>query len=259
MLAVAGIGWVAGSITARWRIMTLASIPRQVALSDNPAEKARILAKGRVLATALKNDPRAVLSFGEACLFAADDAPRQTGYFANAAVLLAGLGQRLADEPQYAFWAESHYAQALSEIGRNAEALAALARADKALSKMPDGVVQRALRLTLVNHQAYILATAASRHIRNPEKALHLAQVMISAKDVAITGEMPSASAAFVDTLAAAWFAAGQVQKALETQTLALGLAKPGDISVYLEHYDLYAQTSLISSPRLMALVAKRK
>lgn len=246
-------GWLAGSMTARWRGARLAALPGEVAAAKSQREKNTVIARGRILATALRDDPEALLHLAEACLVAAQDAPRQIGYYANVASLLDGVGDRLSFAPYLAFRAESAYSIALGELGRDREALQSLNRADQALTKMPENALQRALRLSMVNHEAYILATSPIRQIRNPEKALHLAQIMVTSRDILVSGEFASASPAFVDTLASAWFAAGDAKKALEAQTLALGLAKPGDLAIYIKHYDRYASAGHSAAPGLMA------
>lgn len=251
--AVLVVGWLAGSLASRWRAMRLEALPGQMAKAVGPEEKSRLLAQGRILATALRDDPRARLSLAEACLIASVNAPRQMGYFGNIAALLAGVADRSGQSDLDVFRAESLHAHVLAELNRHNEALACLARADSALKNLPDNKMSRALRLNLVNLQAYILATAPGRHVRNPEKALHLAQVMVSSRDELPGGEYASGVAAYVDTLASAWYAAGDAEKALKTQTLALGLAKPGDLAVYLKHYDQFAKASATRSPGLVA------
>lgn len=253
LAAVILAGWLAGKMTSRWRAVQLENIVREVSRASNQLEKSETLARGKMLAVALRKDPEALLLLGEACMMASVNAPRQVGYYGNAASLLEGAGKRLAANPFLAFRAESAYAIALSETDKDVEALAALERANRALDSLPDNEMKAALKLNLVNQQSYILATSPVRRIRNPERALHLAQYMVSTRDRLLTGEFPSASPAFLDTLAAAWFAAGEVEKAQEAQTLALGLAKPGDLAIYIQHYDQYAKTSAVRAPRLMA------
>lgn len=253
LVAVLFAGWLAGGLAARWRALRLEALPGEVARAAGTGEAGSVLAKGRMLATALRGNPRASLGLAEAAFIVSQDAPRQIGYYGNIDSLLEGTGERLASSPVLAYRAESLHSAILLELGRHEEALAALARADKALAGIPDGPLARALRLNMVNQQAYILATADSPRVGNSEKALHLAQIMISSRDALPGGGYASASAAFVDTLAAAWFAAGQGEKALEAQTLALGLASPGDLAVYLKHYDLYASAGASRHPRLMA------
>gem|GEM_PF-1548608 len=257
LAATVFVGWLAGGLTARWRALRLDSLPREVARTAGTGETGKLVARGRMLATALRGNPRASLGLAESAFAASQNAPRQIGYYGNIDNLLEGAGELLAPTPFLAFRAETLHSTVLSELGRHREALDALARADEAMAGIPDSPLARALRLILVNQQAYILATAASPQVRNPEKALQLAQLMVSSRDILPDGGYASASAAFVDTLAAAWFSAGYREKALETQSLALGLATPGDLAVYLEHYDLYAGAEPHRIPGLVALAGR--
>lgn len=254
-LAVAlwSAGWLAGEFVRGSRVRDLGSLAHRVGRAD-PAEASNLLARNRPLAVATAEDPAAALSWCAAAITAAEASPRRMGYFGNLAHLADGLGRELADRPAAAFHAETLQAHIFSELGRHPEAFAALGRAEKALSALPDGPGARALRLHLVNLQSYLLATAPDHAGRNPGRALHLAQTMISSRDEVSPGEYPSGSAALVDTLAAAWFAVGDRERAIETQSLALGLAKPGDLAVYLEHYDAYRRTRIPSEPVFVAL-----
>ncbi|MDR1613446.1 MAG: hypothetical protein LBT97_11800 [Planctomycetota bacterium] len=252
ILALWAGGWLAGKFMRNSRSRRLESLPFRVARAE-PAEASRLLAGERPRAAATGDDPAAVLSWCAAVLTATEEAPRRLGYFGNLAHLLDGLGGELADRPGLAFHAETLQAHILSELGRCQDAFLAIGRAEKALSALPESPGSRALRLHLVNLQSYLLATVPEYEGRNPGRALHLAQTMISSRDEVAVGEYPSGSAALVDTLAAAWFAVGDRERALETQTLALGLAKPGDLAVYLAHYDAYRQGRVAAEPGLVA------
>ncbi|MDR0362710.1 MAG: hypothetical protein LBJ46_08535 [Planctomycetota bacterium] len=252
VLALFGAGWLAGEFVAAERVRRIESLPfrlQRVGRSAGPG----LLASERPTAIAVADNPGALLAYAEAAMMASELAPRQAGYYGNLALVLDGVGERLAGKPLSAFRAETLHAAVLAELDRHPEAFAALVRADRALSAMPDGPMARALRLHLVNLQSYLLATAPEGKGRNPGRALHLAQAMISSRDRIGSGDYASGSAALVDTLAAAWFAVGDRTRAMEAQTLALGLAKPGDLAVYLAHYDAYAR-SRAAAPGLVAL-----
>ena len=248
-------GWLAGNLAARSRMLGMDALPAAAAEAVQSATgNARaVLSRGRMLATALRGDPRAALGLAEAAYVVANNAPRQIGYYGNIDALLSGAGEKLVASPFLAFRAELLHSAVLLELRRHEEALAALKRANDALETIPDGPLARAFKLNVVNQQAYILAISDSPQVSNPEKALHLAELMIASQDAFPDGSFASSSAAFVDTLAAAWFATGQSEKALEVQSLALGLALPGELAVYLKHYDQYASAEPSRSPRLMA------
>ncbi len=253
--AVTLAGLVAGSLRSRWRGLKLEALANRIASAPTQAEKDLLLGEGRLLATALNNNPSARLHLAESCMVASIGAPRQMGYYGNAAMLLDGVGEALAGSPIQSFRAESMQAHVLAELDREPEAMEALGRANASRERMENDRLLQMLKLNLVNLQAYILATAKEPQVRNPEKALHLAQFLITSRDELPNGEYASGVAAYVDTLATAWFAAGNSEKALKTQALALGLAKPGDLSVYLKHYDEFANAKKMQPPGLVALL----
>lgn len=231
-------GWAAGTGVARWREAWLSGLPAMVQ-SARPGDVSGLMAKGRFYAVALADRPAAGRNLGIAAMVAAENAKRRLGLYANAAALLAA-SDPLA-EPATDFGAELAGAAVAAEIGEYAEAFTRLARADTLLEGEADETRKRSLRLLLVNTQAYLLATAPERSGRNPEKALHLAQLLVSSRDAAPGGGMASDSAAFMDTLACAWNAAGDAGRARATQRLALGMAEASGLDVYITHYDEFA------------------
>ncbi len=232
-----GAGWLAGSATARWREAWLSALPARIARAT-PDEAAELLAKGGMYAAALANRPGAVRDLAVAGLVAAERSPRRLGYYGNLANLLGRLESDPAGDPLGRFAQELAASGVYAELGRYDEAFASLERADKALLLLPDDALRRSHRLLLVNAQAYYLATAPAGKGRNPERALHLAELMITSRDELASGGHASGSAALMDTLASAWFAAGDAAQALKAQTLALGLADSEGLEVYLRHYD---------------------
>jgi len=85
---------------------------------------------------------------------------------------------------------------------------------------------------------AYLLSTAEDAAVRDPARALELAQQAVAA---GYGGAAGSRNAAFLDTLAQAYFAAGDPKQALFVQRSALALANSEGLGVYLQHYDMYA------------------
>lgn len=234
LIVLVTVGWLGGTLVARLRMHWLARLPGAV-MAASPAERPQLLAQGRMYATALPGDDTARI-LAVAAAVAANDAPRRLGYYGNAANLftLAGsggdFGVLLAAAGMY------------GELGEYKTAFSFLDRANAALEKSgADETARRSLRLPLINAQAYFLATAPADQGRNPEKALHLANLLISSRDALPGGGHASDSAAFMDTLGAAWHAAGEPEKALGVQTLALGLADTADLDVYIRHYDQFA------------------
>lgn len=239
LAALAVAGWLAGTATARWREAWLSALPHMVSQAE-PAEASELLSKGRIYALALADRPAAARDLAMAGLVAAESAPRRFGYYANVANIFDRVDASQTGSPLAEFAAELMASGVYGELGEYAKAFACLNRADAALKKTPDEKERRSYRLLLVNAQAYYLATAPRGEGRNPEKALHLAQLLISSKDEIPGGGHASGSAAFLDTLASAWHATGDDARAEKTQAFALGLADSAGLDVYLRHYDEY-------------------
>lgn len=233
-------GWLGGTLTARWREAWMADLPALVARAPGP-EVSGLMNRGRLYATALPRRPGVARNLAVAALVAAERSPRRLGYFANAANLFSGGSGVMADD----FGAQVTAAGVYAELGDYPRAFAALDRADAIAGRETDPERRRSLRLLLVNAQAYFLATAPGGG--NPEKALHLAQLLVTSRDRLPGGGYASGSAAFVDTLAAAYYATGNVERAVATQRMALGLADSGELHEYLRHYDDFASRSSLT------------
>lgn len=125
---------------------------------------------------------------------------------------------------------ESHL---LMELGRWAEAKAALDAYAALLAKDKNPQMQ----VNLDNGLAYLLAIADDPEVQAPEAALNLAKGVIRS-EVKLSGDRYATGvAAYVDTLAEAYFVNGDFPNAHQSQRTALALARSG-LSVYLEHYD---------------------
>lgn len=242
LLLLVAAGWVAGVFAARYREAWMASLPGLVHQAK-PEEIPALLAKGRLYATALEGKQKARDGLALALLIAADKSPLRMGFYGNLAQLYA-LPREQSGQPDHEFAAELTASGVFAELKQYDKVFAALARADKALAQYPDGPEKQAHRLLLVNAQAYYLATAPLREGGNPEKALHLSQLLISSRDRLAGGGHASDQAAFLDTLAFAWFAAGDADKAVDTQRLALGLANADGLDVYLKNFDTFKQAA---------------
>ncbi len=233
-------GWLAGTIAARWREAWMDSLPARVAMAD-PGDGSDLLARGGLYAAALPDRPRVARDWAVALLVAAERSPRRIGYYVNLANIFDRVGRTGPGEPADEFALGLAASGVYAELGDYAKAFASLERADAALEELPDEAQRRSHRLLLVNAQAYYLASAPAGRGRNPEKALHLAELMITSRDELASGGHASGSAALMDTLATARFAVGDAARALAAQTLALGLADSEGLEVYLKHYDEFA------------------
>ena len=92
-----------------------------------------------------------------------------------------------------------------------------------------------------MNNLAYLLATTADSKVRNPKEAVAMAQKAVDAEP-----DQP----AYLDTLAAAYFEAGQPDKAAEAERRALTL-KPDDPNYKkaLEKYGAASQSPGTQKP----------
>jgi hypothetical protein len=89
-----------------------------------------------------------------------------------------------------------------------------------------------------LNSRAYLLATVPEAAGRDAERALRLIQLALTSDGELPGGGPASESAAVLDTLAAAWQAAGEPARARQAQSLALGLADADGLDLYLRRYD---------------------
>lgn len=265
LAAVAGVilaGWLAGDLTVRWRGQWLAYLPARIQAASR-SEVPELLARGGMYAASRPRDLRFAEALVPALSMAAERAPRRMGYYGSAGAILNRLPESAGETPETRFSKALAAAGVWSELGRFSDAFAEVARAGLALdaisnalklpsageadrngearADLPEIQRVRARRLLLANMQAYLMATAPQGAGRNPERALHLAQLMLTSRDFVALGFSPSDSAAFLDTLATAWFAAGESEKAVKTQAMALGLADSEGLEVYLRHYDEFS------------------
>ncbi|MDR3211693.1 MAG: hypothetical protein LBU79_07240 [Planctomycetota bacterium] len=257
LVLLLGVGWFAGVAEARRHSRELESLSQRLLVAP-PASRREILLRGRAALAADPGNPAAVVGLAEACLGVSSQAPRQRGYFANIARLLEGMPAGVASGSLLSFRRYILLAAVEEELGRHVAALAALSRAGHVMEGIPEGSVRRTLQLLLVNQQAYTLAVAPVGAGGDPGRALELARALLSSRDPLPDGSYASDSPAFVDTLAAAWFAAGYYPQARNTETLALGLANSDELAIYLEHYDTYHNPSrLPADSRFVAYLAR--
>lgn len=243
LAAVIIVGWVVGSIAERWQEYRLAEIPARIYFADSPEEVRDLLVRAEELAQSGR--PVARLGLAQACMTAADRLPWRAGLYGYCRDLLENLALTTGGDPWIEFNVNMVYSGVMNELGGEEQALAALNAASSALSRLPDS--QRKVRselLHLANNRVYLLVSASNKKVRDPGQALETIKLVISSRDELAPGHWPSGSAAFVDTLAMAWYASGDDNRAKKTQMAALGLANPGDHSVYLKHYDLFSSAA---------------
>lgn len=240
LAAVGVLGWLAGVGAGRWRGHWLSALPSQVAAAA-AADVPDLIGRGRMYAVALPGNWRMRRDLAFACLAAAEKSPRRLGYYANAASLFRGLDHDLVPDGE-TFGTAITASGAYAELGDYPEAFAALDNAEAGLEHIADEQLRRSFRLLLINTRAYFLAVADPEQGGDPEKALHLAQLMISSRDPLPGGGHASGSAALLDTLATAWDRTGDPARAAATQSLALGLADAQGLDVYLRHYDEFSK-----------------
>lgn len=233
LAALAGIGAVAGRYAARLRAADAAQLPARIAA--DPSEAPRLLAISRLWAVSQPHNPDLRISAALGLAVQAEREPRRLGSWGTIASICRSLPADAEPGPS----ARLLFAGVFAELGEWGAAFAQLAGAEAQVEQLPDGPDRRSMQLLLLNTRAWLLATAPAGQGGNPEGALHIAQLAVTSRDKLPGGGYASGEAAFVDTLAAAWFAVGQQDKALQTQKLALGLAA-GDLSAYIENFDRF-------------------
>ncbi len=241
LLLLAGAAWMAGRAHAAFREDWLRGLPSRIAQAGSDAGlRFALMRRGAMFAAALPGTPRARRDLALAATAAAEYAPRRAGYVGSALALLDGAEPADDETPLERVVREMTLSGLHEEAGEYAQAFAALDRAEKALSSVDDAAVERSFRLLLVNAQAYCLATATESEGGNARRALELARLAVSSRDALPGGGFPSASAAFVDTLATARMKNSLPADAVEAQRLALGLAESRGLEVYLHHFDTF-------------------
>ncbi len=238
---LAGAAWMLGLLHAGWRGDWLRALPSRVAAAaGDEAAQAALMRRGALLAAALPDNARARRDLAFAAATAAEDAPRRLGYIGNALALLENM--RLPDDetPLETVAREMTLSGLHEETGGYAASIAAIGRAEEALSAVPDEAARRSFRLLLVNAQAYCLALAGKEEGGDAKRALELARLAVSSRDELPAGGFASASAAFVDTLATARSVNGLAKEAAIAQRLALGLAPSRGLEIYLRHFDAF-------------------
>lgn len=246
--ALLGVGWLAGSANARYREAVVTYLPALVARSDTD-EASRLLERGRIYAAALPDRAGMRRNLALAATVAADRSRRRLGYYGNIRTLLSAAGHGAGGATDEVFINELSASGVYAEIDDYQAAFSRLERAEQALEREKDESFRKSGKLLLANSKAYLMATAPEGSGRDPDRALHLAELMITSKDTLPGGGHASGSAALLDTLASAYHAAGLEDKAVTTQSLALGLADSQSLDIYIRHYDEFMGGVVSSMP----------
>lgn len=243
VVLLAVIGWFAGRIMANTREAWVASLPAML-VNEEPEKQAVLLARGKMFASALPDQPSVRRSLALAAMTAADLSPRRAGYYGNARELLANRTPETMREerPIEAFFTWLTLAGLYEETEEYKTAFAALDEAEKALSALENDDMLRSCRLYLVNSQAWLLARAPRGEGGDPARSLELANLMISSRDTLPGGKRPSEAPELLDTLAMARFTNGLTEEAVAAQSLALGLADTRGLEVYLRNFDSFSK-----------------
>jgi len=238
-MAAAGGGAVAGFVWRQARIIIFTFESEKI-LEISDAERLQSLLPALQARWAhLTQSALVRLQMAAVYLHAAERLPRQRPYFEAAkreaaeALALVGRG-----DAHLRLHAAAMLANACLAAGREHEAHRALTACEGILSALPSH--QRG-RWTMMhqNNLAYLHASASEPSLRNPPQALAQAEALLR-QPIANGEEITSENAAFLDTLAEAYYANGNYRQALIVQRLALARAQGADLSIYLMHYDKY-------------------
>lgn len=196
---------------------------------------AELLAEAERQAAQLFRSRTANLLLAEACLAAADSLPYRRRQLERALLFL-----RRGGGPDNSNLNDLLLAAGLfSNLGMETETAAVYARADALFAEAEKSGAEefeRANRENYLNDRAYFFAAAADPQLRDPVKALALAKRLMLEYAPGADDETPppSAKPAYLDTLAAAYFANGKTAEALQAQRLALAAASTRGLDSYL-------------------------
>jgi len=185
------------------------------AVRSDPRDAKAYNGLGRVLLT--QNQPAAAL---DAFAKAVELAPDEAGYRTNLGYTLAGFGrlEEAADAYRAALNRDAGDAAATDML---ASLLEQLGRAGEARVVLEDGLRASPNNPVLAGDLAWLLATTPDDAVRDGKRAVEMAQALAER-----TGyEDPNA----LDTLAAAYAAAGKMQQAVATADAAIELAQAAD------------------------------
>lgn len=176
--------------------------------------------------------PQARLIYASGCISAADIMPDSHIWLEESLNQLEILKKEEITDTALKTYITLNYSSVLFNLGKDEEALNAIKEVNKnktlteILSIAPDEI---AGGTNYYNLYAYILATATNQSIKNPELALKLIKRVIPLPD--------GRSAAYLDTLAMAYFANNMTIDAIKAQRIALAKADYSSLWELTEHY----------------------
>ena len=233
------LGLWAGSLGDRQRAEAVARAFQALVDADGSDETRAALEQLRLRRLPLSHDLHARLMMAQGYFVAAERLPWRRPLHTLAA---AELESPAADAPPFLECERLRLrAAALSELDRPAEALAILLQAKAVSARLPDGFASF-YRQILANDEAYLLALLSddpeTPGRNNPARAVALAESVVGDWTPRPDGRRASEVAAYVDTLAACYRAAGRSADAARASEAALGLAEAGELAVHLKQYD---------------------
>ncbi len=243
VLLVAGFGgWLAGSLrlAGRMRAMSVLFVELQDAhIVGGVRDCLDRMARNRA---GLGREPAGRLLMAMGYAAAAEYFPAKEPYLRQAMVELDVCGNALEknENPGLRLMYADLRSQVLMELGRDREALRELRFVEDRLRENA-GMLNGPELLQHKNNLAYLLASSRDAAVRDPEKALRLAKEVVGSTVILPDGRRPSRVAAYLDTLAEAYFASGNAAQALVVQRTALCLAHSHGLHEYLRHFDKYA------------------
>jgi hypothetical protein len=223
---------------------------KALAASGNATAFSEELAKAQEMRSAISGSPTARIMMAEVYLAAAGVLPNSRANLLQAEselnLALAGSSPEL-ESARYRYEIARLQSQIFLDLSRPLTAMSAFERMRAAARELEHNR-QKGDRddrsgyeaLNFNNNLAYLLASSPDPKVRDPQRAVELAESVVKSDTLLPGGVYPSSVAAYLDTLAEAYFASNKPRQALAVQETALSLAETTGLSTYIEHYDKY-------------------
>ncbi|MBN2712552.1 MAG: hypothetical protein JXR97_09005 [Planctomycetes bacterium] len=274
-------GYTVGTLDHRARVKKFAETATSALKARTPGEFRSILGDMEKQRAAVAQNPFVRFIMGRTYILAADRLPEQRINYEQALSEIKAAAYLTPREEIYSvnpFEISDAKSQILVELGRYEEALAETDRMqgivkNMAKDKFADFIMRQLiisswrfsmllekngngkklsdpnfrrdmlnwLQVNFDNSRAYLLAVADDPKVKDPATALDLAKEVIKNPLPLLDGGFASGMPALVDTLAEAYYANGDKEKAVNAQTTALALATTDSLAIYLQHYDKYS------------------
>ncbi len=251
-LAAGVVGYIAGEIHSRMRLITFARETGKALQVRDPQALQTALAELERQRASLVRQPEARILMAKAYLRAAAVLPRQQPYREQAFSEIKAAKRHasaLADNPGLERDLTDLESMVLMDLDRHQQAKAAFDRLQAGLDKMSPAA-RRLEEIQFSNNLAYLLASSPDPRVRDPEAALALAEKVIKSDQLLPGQRHTTEVAAYLDTLAEAMFASGKPEEAVRIQRSALALAQTPHLVVYLKHYEKYAKAAKEAAPK---------